>query len=648
MVERRHCQQAASNDARVCPALRLGKGASAQGHRGDHVAGHTQMRRVIDLRDVAQAQEIIAAGQAAWRSSKGCMCTVDSGNCNARPLGVTKSDSRSDELKRRVTTATPVRSPMEQVKEPSQRRFQLTAVERMRQVRLHATPEFCRRFRIAFVYGLPELRGLPLPAKRPYGFAPRAVSRQLSSCATGVLLLGVGGTVHVCADLVRPSADVRRLPACQTRAPQAANVLPQAWHRRGRDRVLSPERTARCRYPAPHIGVSWSMSTTPSKNTRCPCGSGEKYRKCCRLKLPPPGLIEQARRMFAAREKREREFIEQHGYARPPMAVKAFGNKMMVAIGGSLYQQTREGDYTFLHAIHDHALHFFGVPMLEAEEAKPIDERHPALQWMNAYVHHSNKLHAEGNTDPRASQIGAGAAWYRFAYDLYTIQDNAKLEAVLKKRLLNPDSFQGARHELWVAALSVAAGFELQFEDETDNSKTHPEFVGTDKFSSTRIAVEAKSRRRKGAYGFAGGKDVPPGESVDIRQLVLDAYKKKTGLPFYIFIDVNLPPAPDEATYERWILEIDKTMWDLEQEGYGTPATENVIFFSNDPSHYLRDEQIGNDSDRLWLKHYLSNEPRVPHPDPDVLERFKKSHSQRLAPPRDFPILDQPDAGCAK
>ena len=59
VIERRHCQQAASNDARVCPALCLGKGASARAQ--DHVANHAQVRGVIRLHDVAQAQEIIAA-----------------------------------------------------------------------------------------------------------------------------------------------------------------------------------------------------------------------------------------------------------------------------------------------------------------------------------------------------------------------------------------------------------------------------------------------------------------------------------------------------------------------------------------------------------------------------------------------------------
>jgi hypothetical protein len=319
------------------------------------------------------------------------------------------------------------------------------------------------------------------------------------------------------------------------------------------------------------------------------------------------------------------------------MGVKAFGDKMMVAIGGSIYRQSWDGEYTFMHAIHDHALEFFGVPMLEAEEKKPLDLRHPALQWMSAYVDHTNRLHKAGNTDANAKQIGAGAAWFRFAYDLHTIADNARLEAMMKTRLLDIGRFQGARHELWVAALCISAGFTLAFEDETDNSRTHFEFVAVDRFSSTRVAVEAKSRHRFGVKGFASGKDISPGATVGIRDLVLSAYKKATDLPFYVFVDVNLPPASTEEVWEGWISEIDKTMWELEQEGYFSPSTDNAIFFVNDPSHYLRDERIGLSSDRLWMKHFQATEPRTPHPTPDVIDRFRKAQKQRLVPPLEFP-----------
>lgn len=353
-------------------------------------------------------------------------------------------------------------------------------------------------------------------------------------------------------------------------------------------------------------------------------------------KGPSRETIAKAIRMFTERAEREEQWVERYGHARKPISMTMGDGKVMVAIGSSIYKQVREGRYTFLDAVHDHALDFFGVSMLEAEEARPLEARHPALQWMYTTFNFLNELHAKGGAPPGGDQIGAGAAWYRFAYDLYTIRDNARLERVLKRRLMDPETFQGARHELWVAALCIAAGFAIEFEDESDNSRTHPEFIAKDRFSDACIAVEAKSRRRKGIYGFAGGKDSPAGESVGIRQLVLDAYKKETGLPLYVFVDVNLPPASTED-WNRWMGELDGTMIDLEVEGYASPSPANAVFFKNDPSHFLATEKIGGDWDRLWMKHYEASAPRVAHPSADIVERFGKAYAQRVAPPLDFP-----------
>lgn len=310
---------------------------------------------------------------------------------------------------------------------------------------------------------------------------------------------------------------------------------------------------------------------------------------------------------------------------RAPVSAK-LGDKVFVAIGSTIYQQSRDGPYNFINAIHDHALHFLGDAFLESEEAKSFAQRHPAIQWMHAYVEHSERLDREGVSEPRARQVGYGAAWFRFAYDLYTIRDNSKLETRLRARLMLPRDFQGARHELRVAGLCVAAGFELQFEDETDNERTHPEFVATDRFSSARIAVEARSRHRYGAHGFQGGTVIQPGENVSIRGPVLEAYKKQTALPLYVFVDVNLPPISAAGDWDRWIAEIDKTMSDLQLEGYADPCPANIVFFSNDPSHYLADAPIGNDADRLWIKYYLASCPRVQHPPSDMARRFMEAY----------------------
>lgn len=376
------------------------------------------------------------------------------------------------------------------------------------------------------------------------------------------------------------------------------------------------------------------MSTKqPSKNSKCPCGSGKKYRKC---HGKHKHLLAKAVQHFKEKEQQRQAFLKKHGHARPPMSVM-MGDKRMIVIGGSIYKQTQEGSYSFGNVVHDCGLEFFGIPYLEDEERKPLQERHPALQWMYTYVDHDQRLREQGNVDPRAGQIGAGGAWLRFGYDLFTIRDNAKLQARLRERLLNQRDFQGARHELAVAAISIAAGFELDFEDDGDNKSKHTEFIGTDKRTGFKIAVEAKSRHRHGVKSFSGGQNVPPGQEVGIRSLVLDGFKKNSPFPTYIFVDVNLLPMPDEDTYQRWLQEIDQTMIDLTVEGYSHPCPVNAVFFTNDPSHYLLLEQIGKPRDSLWFKHYEADIPRLSHPADNMVTRFQDAFTARIAWPEEFP-----------
>lgn len=333
-----------------------------------------------------------------------------------------------------------------------------------------------------------------------------------------------------------------------------------------------------------------------------------------------------------AERKRAREaFVEKHGHMRIPIVSKA-GGKMWSVIGGAIYRQTAEGEYNFINVIHDHGLNLFGIPRLEAEEEKPFEARHPALQWMAIWTE-ATQRQDEGRV---AERIGAGAAWLRFCYDLFTIRDNAKLERLLKERLLSPSDFQGARHELWVAALCISAGFDIEFEDESDNSRTHPEFIAVDRFSNCKIAIEAKSRHRHGVHGFKLGARIPPGEKVDIRNLILDAYRKVTDLPFYVFIDVNLPPASQEI-WDGWMAEIHQTVCDLENEGYADQCAANAVFFKNDPSHYLLRDEVGNESDQLWIQYFYFTDPRNAAPSVPVLDRLMKAHDQRAMPPEDIP-----------
>lgn len=373
-----------------------------------------------------------------------------------------------------------------------------------------------------------------------------------------------------------------------------------------------------------------------SKNSPCPCGSGKTYRKCCARQLRLDSAVaKRVRKALELQEAADREYRERYGRARLPQGVRV-GGRTYTMLEGRIYIQKEDGPYNFINAIHDHALQFFGDAYLEQEERKPFTERNVAIQWMHSYIDHQEKRKSAPR-DVAEVPIGVAAAWFRFAYDLFTIRDNATLERRLKERLIGNQTFQAARHELSVAALTITAGFDIQFEDETDMSRRHPEFVAIDRYTGVKFAVEAKSRHRRGVKGFESGPLIKSGERAGVRQLVLDGYSKCGRLPLYLFIDVNLPPAESGATREGWLEEIDKTMADLASEGYANPCPANGIFFTNDPSHYVNLGEIGYDSDCLWMKHYEPKIPQIPHPAGDVFQRLLKAYHQRVAPPEEFP-----------
>ena len=75
---------------------------------------------------------------------------------------------------------------------------------------------------------------------------------------------------------------------------------------------------------------------------------------------------------------------------------------------------------------------------------------------------------------------------------------------------MDTDQFQGVRYELFVAATCIRAGFDIAYEDETDKTKKHPEFVATHRLTGQKISVEAKRRHRQDILGFNSQKESEP------------------------------------------------------------------------------------------------------------------------------------------
>src|SRR6202044_1926321 len=135
----------------------------------------------------------------------------------------------------------------------------------------------------------------------------------------------------------------------------------------------------------------------------------------------------------------------------------------------------------------------FGREWFDAEIAKLADQRHPIMQARIKALDYMSKQPDIAEGGQRSQITGPMLAYFTFAYDLFVVKDNGRLDERLLERLKNCDQFQGARHELFAEATCLRAGFTIEHEDETDGSSRHAEFTVTHKRTGQKISVEAKS-----------------------------------------------------------------------------------------------------------------------------------------------------------
>jgi len=97
-----------------------------------------------------------------------------------------------------------------------------------------------------------------------------------------------------------------------------------------------------------------------------------------------------------------------------------------------------------------------------AEIRKPLADRHQILQWYDAVCRSQAKQTKDESGMYSAIPNGMMAAYLSLAYDLYTLRHHMALQEEVVRRLKISDQFQGARHELFVAATCIRAGFNIK------------------------------------------------------------------------------------------------------------------------------------------------------------------------------------------
>ena len=235
----------------------------------------------------------------------------------------------------------------------------------------------------------------------------------------------------------------------------------------------------------------------------------------------------------------------------------------------------------------------FGKDWFEQEIAKPPDERHPVMQWRIKGINYMNGQPQSPDGSRGGAPTGPLLAYLTFAYDLYVVAHNSRLDQKLVDRLKQIDQFQGARHELFAEATCLRAGFKIDHENEDDRASRHAEFTATHIATGQKISVEAKSKHRPGVQGQSGEREPSNALNMRIGYLLNDAVNKNAPHPLIVFLDMNMPfdaavrflsPRPPH----RYIIKVLDQM--NKQHGGKDPITQLII--TNHPSHYTKDNEI--------------------------------------------------------
>jgi len=341
-------------------------------------------------------------------------------------------------------------------------------------------------------------------------------------------------------------------------------------------------------------------------NDSCPCGSGLEYKEChgnvsgkkisSTVNSVPFSTLPKAvqDQIISYKKKKAKQ-----GKVRPIISLDHQGHKF-IAVGGRLHYS--KSWKTFHDFLIDYIKDVLGSEWCNSELKKNLPQRHPIIQWCNSVDTFLKKnIKKEGDVYS-AVCTGVVGAYLSLAYDLYILRHHSLLQSRLIERLKNIGQFQGARYEIYTTASFIKAGFEIEFEDETDRSSTHCEFVATHKKFKRKYSVEAKSRHRSGFLGHIGG----PVKELDairlqIGNLVNNALKKKADHTRIIFIDINMPPREGSIFEKNWFDQLGKTLTKIERDGVdGKPCPPAYTYFTNHPYHYVGENEIEPSRDFIF------------------------------------------------
>ena len=315
------------------------------------------------------------------------------------------------------------------------------------------------------------------------------------------------------------------------------------------------------------------------------------------------------------------------GKVKPVIHAKVRENRI-VGVDDQIFVSNKYN--TFTDFLLDYIKGCLGGAWGESEIKKPLEERHQIMKWYEALAHHSHKFQRDDSGLIPIQQNGVTRSYLSLAYDLYVLKHHQSLQGKILQRLRQREQFQGARYELFATATMIRAGFDIEFEDESDPKSKHPEFVAIHKTTGQKICVEAKSKHRAGVLGRPGEQVPVASSKIKIAGLLNDALQKPAAYPYVIFIDANLPGNKSEI--ESQFNEMEKTVREVSPATPENPAPFAMVELTNFPYHYDEDHETSTSLVSCVIPLY----PKIKMQHPQLLQEIHQAAAKHGNIPKEF------------
>jgi hypothetical protein len=251
-----------------------------------------------------------------------------------------------------------------------------------------------------------------------------------------------------------------------------------------------------------------------------------------------------------------------------------------------------------------------GKKWLDEEGQKTPQAQHVIVRWLSVW----EELRREGQLLAQNSKTQTCSPLSGEAQELLALADDAsrvlqlekKFPDKLRTRLRNRNEFQGARYELAIAATFIRANFKIEWIDDKRGPVNalgkRCDFNAIHQATGETVAVETKSRRRKGRLHETGEARDAADLKADVYNLYKEATEQNPGdKAFAIFIDINLPHQPNQPGSDKtWAADLEAILKRYGKANPSNPAPFSFVFFTNFAWHF-RGREVAHTPEHLFF-----------------------------------------------